>query len=50
MSVHRPLEGDEVVAGGEKPKGGKTGGELSSSRALSLPLPFKFLEDVSLKL
>ena len=51
MSGQRSLEGDEIITGGgEKPKGGKTGGESSSSRAFSLPLPFRFLEDVSVEL
>lgn len=41
MSGHKSLEGDVMVTGGEKPKGGKTGGESSSSLFLSLPLPFR---------
>ena len=43
MSGHKSLEGDEIVTGGEKPKGGKTGGESLSSVLLSLPLPFRSL-------
>ena len=43
MSGHNSLEGDEIVTGGEKPKGGKTGGESPSSLLLSLPLPFRSL-------
>ena len=41
MSGHKSLEGDEIVTGGEKPKGGKTGGESSSPLLLSFPLPFR---------
>lgn len=41
-SGHKSLEGDEIVNGDEKPKGGRTGGESSSSPLLlSLPLPFE---------
>jgi len=36
MSGHKSLE---IAIGGEKPKGGRTGGELSSL-LLSLPFPF----------
>jgi len=43
MSGQESLEEDEMVIGGEKPKGGKTGGESSSPRVLSLPLPFRSL-------
>ena len=50
MSCQKWLEGEEMVpTGGEKPRGGKTGGESSSSRALSLPLVFKSLEKVSVE-
>lgn len=41
MSGQKSLEGDEMVTGGEKPRGGKTGGESSSPLDLSLPLPFR---------
>ena len=43
ISGQKSLEGDEMVTGGEKPKGGKTGGESSSNLPLSLPLPFRSL-------
>ena len=43
MSGQESLEEDKMVTGGEKPKGGKTGGESSLSRVLSLPLPFRSL-------
>lgn len=43
MSGQKSLEGDGMVTGGEKPKGGKTGGESSSTLPLSLPLPFRSL-------
>ena len=49
-SGHNPLEGDEIVTGGENPKGGNTGGESSPIRALSLPLTFGFLVKVSSEL
>ena len=42
MSGHKSPEGDEIAIGGEKPKGGRTGGE-SSSLLLSLPFPFRSL-------
>ena len=47
MSGHNSLEGDGIVTGGEKPKGGRTGGESSSPLLLSLPLHFKPFEYLS---
>lgn len=47
MSSHNSLEGDEIATGGEKPKGGRTGGESSSTPLFSLPLPFKSLACLS---
>ena len=41
MLGHDSSEGDETVTGGEKPKGGKTRGELSSPPLLSLPFLFE---------